>query len=361
LNERSGPAADVLILFHGWNFGAQFQGQEPIRMIVDIYTHIMPPEFLKSMEKLGSSSGLVKRMAAIRELHDLDARFRAMDEFGEYRQIFSIPNPPIETVTTPEQGRDLARIANDAMAEMVQRHPSRFPTFIAMLPLHNVESAMEELKRAIETLGARGVQIFTHVNGRPLDDPQYEPLFAAMAGYDFPIWLHPARTASLTDYASEKVSRLEMWWCFGWPYETSVAMSRLVLSGIFDRYPKLKIITHHLGGMIPYFDKRIEEGMTQLGTRTQTEDYSGILPSLKRPLIDYFHMFYGDTALFGESRGLACGLDFFGANNVVFATDAPFAPVAATRKGVAHLNLEKAQLEAVHHHNAEKLINMKIV
>ena len=227
-------------------------------MIVDIYTHIMPPEFLKSMESLGSSSGLVKRMAAIRELHDLDARFRAMDEFGDYRQIFSIPNPPIETVTTPAQGRDLARIANDAMADTVRRHPSRFPTFIAALPLHTVDSAMEELKRAIETLGARGIQIFTHVNGRPLDDQQYEPLFAAMAGYDLPIWLHPARTAAMTDYASEKQSRLEMWWCFGWPYETSVAMSRLVLSGIFDRYPKLKIITHHLGGMIPYFDKRIE-------------------------------------------------------------------------------------------------------
>ncbi len=322
-------------------------------MIVDIYTHIMPPQLLKSMERLGASSGLVERMAAIRELHDLEARFRAMDAFGDYRQIFSIPNPPLETVTTPAQGRDLARIANDSMADMVRRHPSRFPAFIAALPLHEVDSAMEEMNRAIQTLGARGIQIFTHVNGHPLD-------FAAMAAYDLPIWLHPARTAAMTDYPSEKQSRFEMWWCYGWPYETSVAMSRLVLSGIFDRHPKIKIITHHLGGMIPYFDKRIEEGMAVLGTRTQTEDYSGILPSLKRPLIDYFHMFYADTALFGASRGLACGLEFFGAGNVVFATDAPFAPVASTRDGVAHLNLEKTQLEAIHHRNAEKLINMRI-
>jgi predicted TIM-barrel fold metal-dependent hydrolase len=329
-------------------------------MIVDIYTHIMPPQLLKSMESLGAGTGLVKRMAGIRELHDLDARFRAMDEFGDYRQIFSIPNPPLETVTTLAQGRDLARIANDAMADMVRRHPFRFPAFIAALPLHDVDSAMQELKRAIETMGARGIQIFTHVNGHPLDEPQFEPLFAAMAAYDLPVWLHPARTAAMTDYASEHHSRLEMWWCFGWPYETSVAMSRLVLAGVFDRYPKLKIITHHLGGMIPYFDKRIEEGMAMLGTRTQTEDYSSILPSLRRPLIDYFHMFYGDTALFGESRGLACGLDFFGAGNVVFATDAPFAPVAATRDGVAHLNLDQTQLEAIHHRNAEKLINMRI-
>src|SRR5258708_36635868 len=115
-------------------------------------------------------------MASIRELHDLEARFRAMDAFGDYRQIFSIPNPPLETVTTPAQGRDLARIANDSMADMVRRHPSRFPAFIAALPLHAVDSPMEELKRAIETLGARGIQIFTHVNRHPLDEPQVNHL-----------------------------------------------------------------------------------------------------------------------------------------------------------------------------------------
>jgi predicted TIM-barrel fold metal-dependent hydrolase len=330
-------------------------------MIVDIYTHILPPQMLRAMENLGASSGLANRMAGVRELHDLDARFRAMDAFGDYRQIFSIPNPPLETITTPAQGRDLARIANDSMADMVRRHPFRFPTFIASLALHDVDSALEELKRAIESLGARGIQIFTHVNGRPLDDPQFEPLFSAMAAYDLPIWLHPARTAAMTDYSSEQQSRFEMWWCFGWPYETSVAMSRLALSGIFDRYPKLKIITHHLGGMIPYFDKRIEGGMALLGARTQNEDYSGVLPALKRPLIDYFHMFYADTALFGASRGLSCGLDFFGPAHVVFATDAPFAPVGSTLDGVANLNLDKTQLEAIHHHNTEKLINMRIV
>src|SRR3981081_1691387 len=113
-------------------------------MIVDIYTHIMPPQLLKSMESLGAGSGLVNRMAAIRELHDLDARFRAMDAFGDYRPIFSIPNPPLETISTPAQGRELARIANDAMADMVRRHPFRFPTFIASLALHDVDSALEE-------------------------------------------------------------------------------------------------------------------------------------------------------------------------------------------------------------------------
>ena len=127
----------------------------------------------------------------------------------------------------------------------------------------------------------------------------FEPLYAAMAQLDRPIWLHPARTAAMPDYAAEQKSRFEMWWCFGWPYDTSVAMVRLAFCGLFDRYPNLKIITHHLGGMIPFYDGRIGPGLDVLGQRTIDEDYSKILPSLKRPHLDYMHDFYADTAMFG--------------------------------------------------------------
>jgi uncharacterized protein len=329
-------------------------------MIVDIYTHFMPPQLLKKMESLGPRFAMVKRMLAVQELHNLDARFRAMDGFGEYRQIISLSNPPFETLTTPEEGRDLFRVSNDALAELVRRHPERFAGFVAGLPMHNMDLNLEEIERAIETLGASGIQIFTNVHGGPIDDPSLDPLFAVMEKYDLPIWLHPARTAAITDYKTEPQSRFEMWWCFGWPYETAVAVSRLILSGLFDRHPRLKLITHHMGGMIPYFDKRIEGGMAVLGTRTPNEDYSQILPSLKRPFMDYYHMIYADTALFGASRGLVCGMEFFGADRVAFGTDAPMGPIAATRDGIAHLNLEKSQLEAVLHGNAEKLINRPI-
>jgi hypothetical protein len=101
-------------------------------------------------------------------------------------------------------------------------------------------------------------------------------------------------------------SRFELWWCFGWPYGTSVAMARLVFAGLFDHHPGLKTITHHLGGMVPFFDKRIENGLAVLGSRMRDEDYSRVLGALKRPHIEYFKMFYADTALFGASHGLAC-------------------------------------------------------
>ncbi len=138
----------------------------------------------------------------------------------------------------------------------------------------------------------------------------------------------------MPDYASEEKSRYEMWWCFGWPYETTVAMSRLVFAGLFDRHPKLKIVTHHLGGgMIPYFDGRIGPGMDVLGSRTIDEDYSKVLSSLKRPHLEYFREFYADTAMFGGKNGLPCGIEFFGADHVVFATDAPLGPIADHHQG----------------------------
>jgi aminocarboxymuconate-semialdehyde decarboxylase len=184
-----------------------------------------------------------------------------------------------------------------------------------------------------------------------------------MAAHDLPVWLHPARTSSMPDYASEPRSRFEMWWCFGWPYETTVAMSRLVFDGIYDRHPKLKIITPHLGGgMIPFFDGRIGPGMDVLGARTVDEDHTKVLSSLKRPHLDYFKEFYADTAMFGGKYGLPCGIDFFGADKVVFASDAPLAPIPVHVKVLDQVLADLTLGADVRHKmmcgNAEKLLNM---
>jgi aminocarboxymuconate-semialdehyde decarboxylase len=218
---------------------------------------------------------------------------------------------------------------------------------------------MGEIDRAIGSLGARGIQIFTNVKGKPLDLPEYRPVFAKMAALDLPIWLHPARTASMTDYASEKVSRYEIWWAFGWPYETMAACTRLVFSGLFDRHPDIKIVTHHGGGGLPFMDGRIHEGLRSLGQRTSDEDYSKVLSSLKKPHLEYFKMFYADTALMGGHIGVRAALEFFGPDKVVFATDSPFAPIPETFEAIKRLELDKAALQRLNLANAEKLMKMK--
>ena len=329
--------------------------------IVDIYCHIFPDKFFQEMNRIAPRLGNIgARLRGVKKLFDLDERFREMDQFGDYREIISLPNPPIEDLAAGEVGLNLARIGNDAMAELCARHPTRFPTFVAALSMTDVEGSVQEARRAVNELGAGGVQIFTNIAGRPLDEKEFEPIFATMAELDLPIWLHPARTASMSDYSKEQKSRFEMWWCFGWPYDTSVAMVRMVFCGLFDRYPRLKIITHHLGGMIPYYDGRVGAGLEVLGSRTSDEDYSKILPSLKRPHLDYMHDFYGDTALFGGGiHAVRCGLDFFGAEHVVFATDTPLGPIAPTIDVIKRLDIADADRRKIFAGNAERLLKRK--
>jgi aminocarboxymuconate-semialdehyde decarboxylase len=165
----------------------------------------------------------------------------------------------------------------------------------------------------------------------------------------------------MTDYPGEPKSRFEMWWCFGWPYDTSVAMVRMVLNGLLDRYPKLKIITHHLGGMIPYYDGRIGPGLQVLGSRTSDEDYSKVLSSLKRPHLDYLRDFYGDTALFGGGiHAVRCGLEFFGSEHVVFATDTPLGPIAPTIDTIKRLEIATDDRRKIFVGNAERLLKKKL-
>jgi uncharacterized protein len=328
---------------------------------IDVFCHLFPERFFQEMIRAAPDLGNIgKRLRTITKLFDLDARFREMDGFGDYRQVISLPAPALEEIVDPQTGLALARIGNDAMAELCARHPERFPTFAAAVCLTDVEGSIAEARRAVRELGASGIQVFAHIAGRPLDDPAFEPVFSAMAELDLPIWLHPVRNAAMPDFPGEKKSRFEMWWCFGWPYETSVTMVRLVFAGLFDRYPGLKIITHHLGGMIPYYDGRVGPGLQVLGARTADEDYSAILPSLKRPHMDYLHEFYGDTAMFGGGiHAIRCGLEFFGPDRVVFATDAPLGPIGPAIDVIDRLELDEAERRKIFVGNAERLLNRR--
>ncbi|MEH6832997.1 MULTISPECIES: amidohydrolase family protein [Falsihalocynthiibacter] len=328
-------------------------------MIIDIYTHIFPqPYFDALIRETAGLGSLGERMKGVPSVIDLDVRFRQMDEVGAYRQVISLPAPTLEEVAEPALAQRLARLANDGLADLVARHNDRFPAFVASVALNDIDGAVAEAQRAVTELGAKGIQIHTNMCGRPLDDPEFLPIFDVAAELGVPIWLHPTRSAAMSDYAAEKKSRFEMWWCFGWPYETSIAMARLVFSGLFDRHPDLRIITHHLGGMIPYFDGRIGYGMKMLGSRTPDEDYSQVLPALKRPHLEYFREFYGDTALMGGTSGLHAGLKFFGADQVVFATDTPFAPIKATIDAIDALDLSDVDRRKIFSGNAGRLLGL---
>ncbi|MPY90301.1 MAG: amidohydrolase family protein [Luteitalea sp.] len=332
---------------------------------VDIFNHIFPKPFFERLQQVTVNKGAIKRWLHIPFLHDLDVRFRMIEEFGDaYRQVLSLSAPPIESINPDRQiTLDLATLANDSMADLVRRYPERFPGFIASLPLSHQGESVAELERAVKDLGALGVQLFSNVNGLPLDDERFFPLFEAADRLRCPILLHPARNARFADYASEETSKYEIWWTFGWPYETSVAMQRLVFSRLFDRLPNIKIVAHHLGAMVPYFEGRVGYGLDQLGSRTADEDYEGLRQSMAKRPYDYFKMFWADTAVFGSRAATECGLKFYGIDQVVFASDAPFDPeggslyVRETIKVLDSLDITDAERDKIYRRNAERLFN----
>jgi predicted TIM-barrel fold metal-dependent hydrolase len=335
-------------------------------MKLDIFNHIFPKTYFdKMVEVLPSGKDMHKRVRDIPCIVDLDERFRIMDKFGDYAQILCLGAPPIEVYGPPPLSTEMAKIANDGMAGLVAKYPKRFPGFIASLPMNDPEGLLAEARRAVKDLGAVGVQIFTNVLGRPLDKPETMPLFDLMAELDLPIWLHPARGADFPDYKSETKSHYEIWWTFGWPYETSAAMAHLVFAGLFDKHPNLKIITHHMGAMAPYFEGRVGPGWDQLGSRTSDEDYSLLLKKLKKRPIDYFKMFYADTAVFGSMPATNCGLAFFGVDKILFASDSPFDPekgsayIRWTIDIVDKLDITPAERAAIYEGNARKLLKLK--
>lgn len=298
--------------------------EETMPDYIDAWTHIHPTKYFAKLQTLGSASGRLKRWVTVKSLFDLDERFRIMDRFQGYRQFLTPSLPPVEDLADGQAATDLACLMNDGLAELVSAYPDRFAGWCGTLSFLDPVAAVKEVERLAQSECA-GVQIITNIRGEALDAPRFEPIFDAIAAHGMSIWLHPARGPQIADYPTEDRSKFEIWWAFGWPYESSVAMARLVFSGLFDRQPNLRIITHHLGGMIPFFAGRIAQGWgKQMGTRTPESDADLLPKPLKRTPSEYFKLFYGDIALSGSAAATKCGLDFFGEDHVLFGTDFPW-------------------------------------
>jgi aminocarboxymuconate-semialdehyde decarboxylase len=332
---------------------------------VDAFNHFFPRKLWEAMlEASGAARDIGKRMRGIPCIYDLDARLRLVDSFENYTQVISLGMPPLESLGTPSEVEDFAKIGNDGMADLVQRYPDRFAGFLASLPMNSTNAA-HEAERAFD-IGANGLQIHTNINGMPLDDERFFPVLEIAAKHGKPIFIHPSRTAAdLPDYKTEKKSLYEIWWTFGWPYETSAAMARLVFSGIMDRLPDLKILAHHLGAMVPFFEGRVGPGWDQLGKRTSDEDYGLVLRRLQKRPFDYFKDFYADTAVFGSRPATVCGLEFYREDRVLFASDSPFDPeggpgyIRETIKVLESIEMPLEKREKISFRNAERLLNLK--
>ena len=232
-----------------------------------------------------------------------------------------------------------------------------------MLPLDDLDKASREAEYAITQLGAAGAQIFTNQDGRAVDSEEFYKLYHTLNDLDAVLWVHPARTFRQPYYKDEELERYELWWTMMWPIETTMAASRLVYSGVFERCPKLNIVLHHAGGMLPMEEGRLENGLKLYGTRTAPDMQRLTDSPIKgKKQIDQFRRFTADCATFGSRAAIECAINFFGVENMVFASDLPFDPedgfgyVRRTLADIDALQIPEEQKDALRYKNALRIL-----
>lgn len=332
-------------------------------MKIDIFTHVFPTRYKEILCKVAPPEmDIMSNVLSTPTLFDLDHRFRVMDKFDDLVQVLTIASPAIEQVADTNCAEDLAKLANDELADLISKYPHRFAGGAACLPMNNMDAALKELDRAIKDLKLNGIQVHTPVDDKPLDSKEFLPLYEKMAQYNLPIWIHPRRARNYTDYKTEKESKYRVFSVFGWPFETTVAMTRLVFSGILEKFPNLIFITHHCGDMIPYFRERVIGSYERI-IKGLGDNLNG---ALTKHHIEYFKMFYNDTAINGNTSALMCAYDFCGADHLLFGTDAPFDTEYGERnprqiiKAIEQMTISESEKKKIFENNARKLLRLSI-
>lgn len=242
----------------------------------------------------------------------MDFRIKRNDTIGLGKQILSLGGGAL--VMAPLEFRNkIAKVTNEGYARIVEEYPDRFYG-AGVVSLHDVGAATDELERCVKDLGLLGVQILSNADGRPLDLPEFEPFYARAEKLGAGLWIHPAHVKKLYPWSEE----YDLDYVLGWGFDESVAVFRLARGGVLERHPNLKIITHHMGVMIPFYGPRIQKSIMREGKDGKPPE------PLKRDPIDYLKMFYVDTAEGSSKPAMVCAQLFYGASHMLFATDFPY-------------------------------------
>ncbi len=294
-------------------------------MIIDAHTHGFHGQHLDLLTNAGGSwiqEGLKHLLEITKkkpQFIDVALRVEQLEKVGIDLQVVTLQQSLDSNLLPGDLPAKLAlaRAINDNMAYLQDDSKGKLVA-AGSVPLAAFENGgREELERAINNLGLKAISVPSNLKGKPIDLPEYEPFWAACAQMGVPVYIHPDNSAGHKDRSYE--AEYDLMHNFGWPFETELMLSRLVFSGIMERYPALKIVSHHLGGGIPFFWGRINE---TYNPQNQQRTIGKVLP---KPLYDYFSLFYYDTAVGGNASAIKCAYDIFGADRIVFATDSPWA------------------------------------
>ena len=283
---------------------------------IDVFAHVLPERFYAKMLAIEPTIPQVYAFFNNPVLTDMDARRAHWD--GSTKQVISFVNALPEDYVGPDEAAALCREANEELLELLRANRDMFETAVGMVPMNSINEAVAIVReQVVPDPDMVGIQIFTRALGKSIADDAFRPLFAVLAEAGVPAWLHPVFDARKPD------NNL----VFSWEYELSQAMLQLVQAGIFQEFPQLKIIVHHAGGMAPFFAGRIDRIMPP----SQAAD---------------MRRFYVDTAILGNPRALDLAVDYYGADHVLFGTDAPLGIMPAGATAVITQAIEDMQITA---------------
>jgi predicted TIM-barrel fold metal-dependent hydrolase len=330
---------------------------------IDSYCHFSMMNVIDFLEKASGVYPHIFRslFANTPALIHLDKRLALMDECGIEFSVL-VPLPWLETIPSvhanPKQCAEAARLFNDELAAIVNKRPDRL-VGVALLPTTDPEVMLAEFERAVRTSKLVGGFFVVGPTVKPPDHPDYEHLYRKAVELDVPLWVHPSRPPEYPDYVGEKISQYQVWQTLSWLLDSSTAMVRLVFSGVYERYPNLKLIIHHHGALIPLFAKRMQYGWDYFEQNTGKKQPTAI----SRPYIDHFKKFYCDTATQGyEPMILKMAYDFFGPDHILFGSDGPMDATGGraftldARKSVEKMGLSQADQKKIFSENILRLL-----
>lgn len=315
-------------------------------MIIDAHAHFYPEGYLEELLRSPEPYTVgrdardrtiltlhgVRIVTMTREMTSVEERLRDMDRMGIDRQILSITIPNVY-VGPHTRRRDLARRANDGLADLVGRHPRRFAG-LASVPLPDADAAITELERAVRELGMVGAVVGSNVQGRYLDDPAFMPFYERAQALAVPLLVHPMPPATPDATAAPGLAPL-----LGFVFDTSASVARMVLAGVLERCPRLVLILGHLGGTLPYLLQRLDNGYRA---------YPELREAIPRPPSHYLRRVFYDTVSFSVPS-LQCAVGAVGASQIVMGTDYPhvIGDVGAALDSVRSLGLPDAVVAGI--------------
>jgi len=322
---------------------------------ITLEEHFASPGFIAGpgrdfMERVRSNMG-ARGAKIMEQLQDVGAaRVAEMDAAGIDMQVLSLNAPGVEQADVAEQVA-IARESNDFLADAVKKNPKRFAAFAA-LPVAAPGQAAEELDRRVRQQGFKGTLINGHTCGRYLDDKFFWPILERAEALNVPIYLHPTVPPkpvvdALYGGFSPTVSAVFSIGGWGWHIETAVHLIRMILGGVFDRYPKLQVVIGHLGEGIPFMLPRLNRSLPKEMTK------------LARPLDAYLreNVHYTFAGFNFPATFLNLLLEI-GVDRIMFSADYPYGSMAEARAFLDHIPVSAADRERIAHGNAERLFNL---